>query len=91
MKNATSGISCFATLHSGGDWRLVSLGSLAAKLAMQAGFKKGEGLMKTLEQGNIFSEIMQEHWRHELRRYDLVSFWRACDGVSCLETIPASC
>jgi hypothetical protein len=75
------------TPHSGGDWRLVSLGSLAAKLAMQAGFKKGEGVMERLEQGSIFSEIMDEHWRHQLERYNLVSFWGARDGVNRLGSV----
>lgn len=91
IKKATSGISFFATPHSGGDWKLVSLGSLAAKLAELAGFKKGEGVMETLEQGSIFSEIMDEHWRHQLQRYDFVSFWGAHDGVSCTVSVSASC
>jgi triacylglycerol esterase/lipase EstA (alpha/beta hydrolase family) len=91
IKDATSGISFFATPHSGGDWRLVSLGHLAAKLAKHAGFKKGEDVMNTLEQGSIFSEIMEEHWRHHLLRYDLVSFWGAHDDVSGSSPVPMSC
>lgn len=81
IKNATSGICFFATPHSGGDWKLVNLGDLTTKLATRLGFKKGEGVMEVLKQGSIFSEIMQEHWRHQLELYDLISFWGAHDGV----------
>lgn len=82
IKEATCGISFFATPHSGGDGRLMTLGSLAAKVADKASFKNGEDVMETLKQGSIFSEIMQEHWRHQLLRYDFISFWGAYDGVS---------
>jgi len=90
IEDATSGISFFATPHHGGDWRLVSLGSLTAKLAKQAGFKKGESVMDTLREGSIFSEIMHEQWRHRLLRYDLVSFWGAHDDVSRQKSFPTT-
>ena len=91
IKDATSGISFFATPHTGGDWRLVSLGSLAAKMASKAGFKRGESVMETLKEGSIFSDIMQDQWRHQLESYDLVSFWGACDDVSRLEPALVFC
>ncbi|KAI8649732.1 hypothetical protein NCS55_01435700 [Fusarium keratoplasticum] len=81
IKDATSGLAFFATPHNGGDWKLVSLGGLAAKIATSAGFQKGDDVLETLKAGSIFSDIMQEHWRHQLLRYDIISFWGSKDGV----------
>ncbi|KAK1636654.1 hypothetical protein BDP81DRAFT_449649 [Colletotrichum phormii] len=81
IKDATRGLAFFATPHHGGDWKLVSLGSLAAKIATATGFQKGDDVLETLKQGSIFSDIMNEHWRHQLLQYDIVSFWGGFDNV----------
>jgi hypothetical protein len=82
IKDATTGLAFFATPHHGGDWMLVSLGGLAAKIATTVGFQKGDDVVETLKDGSIFSDIMQEHWRHQLLKYDIISFWGALDSVS---------
>jgi hypothetical protein len=82
IKDATTGLAFFATPHHGGDWMLVSLGEIAAKIATAVGFQKGDGVVETLKDGSIFSDIMQEHWRHQLLTYDIISFWGALDSVS---------
>ncbi|KAI1767803.1 TPR-like protein [Hypoxylon sp. FL1150] len=81
IKEATSGLVFFATPHNGGDQMLVTLGGLAAKMARSLGFQKGENLVKVLESGNMFSDIMSEHFRHQLLAYDIVSFWGASDNI----------
>lgn len=81
IKEATSGLIFFATPHNGGDQMLVTLGGLAAKMAKSLGFRKGDNLVKVLESGNMFSDIMSEHFRHQLLAYDIVSFWGASDDV----------
>ncbi|KAJ8133016.1 hypothetical protein O1611_g607 [Lasiodiplodia mahajangana] len=80
-KRATSGLAFFATPHNGGDWKLVSLGRLAAKVATSAGFQKGDDVLETLKKGSIFSEIMQEQFRHQLLEYDIISFWGGLDNI----------
>lgn len=82
IKDATTGLAFFATPHNGGDWMLVSLGGVVAKIAMAVGFQKGDDVVETLKDGSIFSDIMQEHWRHQLFKYDIISFWGALDNVS---------
>ncbi|PVH70814.1 hypothetical protein DL98DRAFT_521398, partial [Cadophora sp. DSE1049] len=79
IKEATKGLAFFATPHYGGDWMLVSLGGVVAKIAMAVGFQKGDDVLETLKNGSIFSEIMKEHWRHQLLKYDIISFWGALD------------
>jgi hypothetical protein len=82
IKAATSGLAFFAIPHNGGDWKLVSLGSLASKIATTVGFQQGDDVVDVLKNGSMFSDIMQEHWRHQLLEYDIVSFWGALDNVS---------
>jgi triacylglycerol esterase/lipase EstA (alpha/beta hydrolase family) len=82
IKDATTGLAFFATPHHGGDWMLVSLGGVVAKIATAVGFQKGDNVLETLKNGSIFSEIIQEHWRHQLLKYDIISFWGALDQVS---------
>ncbi|KAH8910260.1 hypothetical protein BR93DRAFT_470807 [Coniochaeta sp. PMI_546] len=81
IKAATSGLAFFATPHDSEDWKLVSLGTMAAKIATTAGFQKGDDVMKVLKCGSMFADILQEHWRHQLLDYDIVSFWGAFDDV----------
>jgi hypothetical protein len=82
IKDATIGLAFFATPHNGGDWKLVSLGKMASQIAIAAGFQKGDNVLETLTEGSIFSDILQEHWRHQLLKYDIISFWGALDNVS---------
>jgi hypothetical protein len=60
----------------------VSLGGIAAKIATAVGFQKGDDVLETLKKGSIFSDIMQEQWRHQLLRYNIISFWGSLDNVS---------
>ncbi|KAJ5358379.1 uncharacterized protein N7496_010792 [Penicillium cataractarum] len=70
IKDATKGLAFFATPHDGGDARLLSRGGLASNIARSLGFQKN---------GSIFSDLMQEHWKHQLLEYKIVSFWGSKD------------
>jgi triacylglycerol esterase/lipase EstA (alpha/beta hydrolase family) len=82
IKDATKGLAFFATPHAGGDKTLVSLGGVVTKIATAVGFQKGDDLLETLKRGSIFSDIVQEHWKHQLLKYNIISFWGAFDKVS---------
>ncbi|WYZ35794.1 hypothetical protein EsH8_X_000441 [Colletotrichum jinshuiense] len=75
IKAATTGLVFFATPDHGGDRELTS------KMAIKAGFQKGDDVLEILKQGSIFSEIMQEGWRHQHLQYDIVSFWGGRDNI----------
>ncbi|KAK7222706.1 hypothetical protein V2G26_010709 [Clonostachys chloroleuca] len=81
IKDMTKGIAFFATPHHGGDMTLVSLGSIATKIARTAGLQQGDDVLETLKSGSIFSDVMHEHWRHQMVEYNIVSFWGALDTV----------
>jgi triacylglycerol esterase/lipase EstA (alpha/beta hydrolase family) len=82
IKDATLGLAFFATPHHGGDWKLVSLGGVVTKVATAVGFQQGDDVVETLKDGSMFSDIIQDHWRHQLLRYHLISFWGTLDSVS---------
>ncbi|RYP50073.1 hypothetical protein DL768_004359 [Monosporascus sp. mg162] len=81
VKTATTGLAFFATPHDGGNKTLVSIGAVAAKIAVALGFQKGDDILETLDSGSMFSDIMHEHWRQRLLEYDIVSFWGTLDEI----------
>ncbi|CAH0057966.1 unnamed protein product [Clonostachys solani] len=81
IKSMTKGIAFFATPHHGGDMTLVGLGSIATKIARTAGLQQGDDVLETLKSGSIFSDVMHEHWRHQMVEYNIISFWGALDTV----------
>lgn len=62
----------------------MNIGGIAAKVATGMGFQKGDDVLETLKDGSIFTDILQEHWRHQLLKYDIISFWGSMDNVSML-------
>jgi triacylglycerol esterase/lipase EstA (alpha/beta hydrolase family) len=91
IMDATRALAFFATPHHGGEGTLVSLGSVATTIARTVGFQKGDDMLESLRDGNIFSDIMQEHWRHQLMEYDIISFWGALDNVSRSDEVITLC
>lgn len=81
IKDVTTGLAFFATPHNGGDWKLVSLGSLVARVATATGFQPGDDVMEVLREGSLFSDILTEMWQHQLMKYDIISFWGSEDYV----------
>jgi len=61
---------------------LVGLGKVTANIALSLGFQKGQNVFDVLSAGSIFSDILQEHWRHQLLSYHIISFWGSEDEVS---------
>lgn len=49
IKDATTGPAFFATPRNGGDWKLVSLGKVTARIATAAGFQKENNVMEILD------------------------------------------
>ncbi|KAK5652162.1 hypothetical protein OQA88_10804 [Cercophora sp. LCS_1] len=81
IKSATRGIAFFATPHNGGNRMLVGIGGIAARIATDLGFQKGDNIIEMLRDGSLFSDMMQELWRQQLLTYNIVTFWGALDGI----------
>lgn len=57
-------------------WPWLGLYGIAAKIAMQLGFKKGtkgSNMIEMLENGSIFTRILGEHFRDHLLKHDIIS------------------
>ena len=63
----------------------MDVGGLAANIASGLGFQKGDDIVQILKDGSIFTDTLQEHWRHQLLRFNIVSFWGSRDNVSMLD------
>ncbi len=89
IKLATQGVVFFATPHNGGRGSVVSIRQTAAKIAISLGIKKGDNILEALEEGSMFSDLMDEQWKHRLLDYPIVFFWGAFDRVSRIPLIVA--
>ncbi|RMJ16727.1 hypothetical protein CDV36_003631 [Fusarium kuroshium] len=81
IKLATQGLAFFATPHDGGRQSLVNIGQIAAKIALNLGFQRGDNILETLREGSMFSDLMHEHWKQRLLEYPIVSFWGTLDNI----------
>ncbi|KAK0736164.1 hypothetical protein B0T21DRAFT_332435 [Apiosordaria backusii] len=81
IKDVTTGLAFFATPHNGGDWKLMSFGTLVARVATATGFQPGDDVMEVLKEGSLFSDILTEMWQHQLMKYDIISFWGSEDYI----------
>ncbi|KAK0649694.1 hypothetical protein B0T16DRAFT_136083 [Cercophora newfieldiana] len=81
IKEATRGIAFFATPHNGGNRMLVGIGGIAARIALDLGFQKGDNIIEMLRDGGLFSDMMQELWRQQLLAYNIVTFWGSLDSI----------
>lgn len=78
---SVKGLVFFATPHNGGAEPYVTLGNVAANIARTLGTQKSDNIIKTLQQGNLFSDLVQDLFRHRLLDCPIVSFWGEHDRV----------
>ena len=78
----------FGTPHAGGNGALVAVGSLVAQIATRLGFRAKSDLVSTLKNGSIFSDILQDSFRHQLLSYQIVSFYEKIGNVCSYTYIP---
>ena len=76
-----AGLMFFGTPHAGGNGTLVAVGSLVAEIATKLGFRPKSDIVSTLKDGSIFSDILQESFRHQLLSYQIVSYYEKIGNV----------
>ena len=76
------GIMFFGTPHEGGKKPLVKIGATAVRIANSLGFRSSSAIVEALKNGSLFSDMLKEAWRHQLKSYQIVSFWEGIGGVS---------
>jgi hypothetical protein len=70
-----SGLMFFGTPHAGGKDFLVKLGKTCARIMTAISTNPSNDIMQALQKGSLFSDILQENWRHQLNSYKIVSFY----------------
>lgn len=81
IKEATSGLVFFGTPHAGGKDALVTIGKISAKVATSILRNPSKDVMEALTKGSLFSDVLQESWRHQLNLYKIVSFYEGIGDV----------
>jgi hypothetical protein len=75
----------FGTPHAGPTVDAkVWFGKLCARVAKNLISQPTNDIMEALEKNSIFSDVLQENWRHQLESYQIVSFYEGIGDVSIL-------
>ena len=77
------GLMFFGTPHAGPtEDAKVKFGKICARVANKVVGDPKNDLMQALEKNVLFSEVLQENWRHHLESYRIVSFYEGIGDVS---------
>ncbi|KAH8652856.1 hypothetical protein BGZ61DRAFT_374660, partial [Ilyonectria robusta] len=75
------GLAFFATPHGGGNETLVSFGKKCAAVVNFVTMSAPNDLMEAVTSGSLYSDILQEGWRHQLNNYRIVSFYEGIGNI----------
>ena len=81
--NVTSyGLIFFGTPHGGpgSNWKIV-FGKTCVKIAQSVPGKNPNDIMEALKRGSLFSDGLQNQWRHQLKHYQVVTFYEGIGDV----------
>ncbi|KAN0102725.1 hypothetical protein V8E51_011038 [Hyaloscypha variabilis] len=82
IKQATFGLMFFGTPHSGPtDDLKVKFGKACVGIAQSMPWKVSNDIMEALKKGSLFSDILSEHWRHQLEQYQIISFYEGVGNL----------
>ena len=74
----------FGTPHGGGKDALVTLGNACTRIVTSLSTNPSSDIMQALKSGSLFSDVLQESWRHQLSSYKIISFYEGVGDVSYL-------
>jgi hypothetical protein len=77
------GLAFFGTPHAGGNDTLVSFGRSCAAIVNTVMRSAPNDLMEAVSSGSLYTDILQESWRHQLNDYRIISFYEGSGNVSC--------
>ena len=77
------GLMFFGTPHAGStEDAKVFFGKICARVANKVIGDPKNDIMQALEKNSLFSDVLQENWRHHLENYKIVSFYEGIGDVS---------
>jgi hypothetical protein len=73
----------FGTPHAGPtEHAKVFFGKICARVANKVIGDPKNDIMQALEKNSLFSDVLQENWRHHLENYKIVSFYEGIGDAS---------
>ena len=76
------GIILTGTPHEYRQKVLVNIGITAVRIVNSLDFRSSSAIVKALENGSLFSDVLKEIWRYQLESYQTVSFREEIGEVS---------
>ena len=76
------GLIFFGTPHGGpgSNWKIV-FGKTCVKIAQSIPGRTPNDIMEALKRGSLFSDALQNQWRHQLDHYRIVTFYEGIGDV----------
>ena len=84
---SSSGLAFFGTPHAGGDDALVALGKASIRIVRGLFRNPPNDIMQAVTHGSLYTDILQENWRHQLNLYKIVSFYEGIGSVRALQSL----
>ncbi|EXF76156.1 hypothetical protein CFIO01_03549 [Colletotrichum fioriniae PJ7] len=81
IKDYTRGLAFFATPHRGGNEKLVSYGAKCARVIDFVTNSHRNDLMHAVTSGSLYSDMLQENWKHQLNNYRIYSFYEGIGNI----------
>ncbi|KAH8682825.1 hypothetical protein BGZ60DRAFT_398796 [Tricladium varicosporioides] len=81
IKNSTRGLAFFGTPHAGGNDTLVSFGRSCAAIVNAVTGSAPNDLMEVVSSGSLYTDILQDTWRHQLNDYRIISFYEGLGNI----------
>jgi hypothetical protein len=79
---STFGLVFMGTPHAGhADSMTIDFGKMCANIVRHVSGNGADDLIMAVENGSIFSDILREHFRHHLDRYQIISCYETLDVV----------
>lgn len=80
-KHARRSLTFFGTTSWWRKKSLVTFGSACARILTALSTNPSNDNMEVLRSGSLFSDILQEVWRHQLGSYRIISFYEGIGEV----------
>lgn len=82
IQEATYGLVFFGTPHGGpGDGWQIKFGKASVRIAQSLPGRTSNDVMEALKKGSLFTDTLQDAWRHQLDHYQIVTFYEGIGEV----------
>ncbi|KAH6662032.1 hypothetical protein B0J14DRAFT_645554 [Halenospora varia] len=81
IKKATRSLVFFGTPHAGGSDKLVTMGRICSRIVTTVSTNPSNDILEAVTPGSLFSDVLDENFRHQLLSYKIVSFYEGIGNI----------